>query len=83
MEIDNSVLEILNKQFNRKRMISIFFLIKKILKQMGNKKYKLVYLNISDQNLEIYNNWWKSYKSLKRGLLPSHPLLGRGNHSIT
>ena len=67
MEIDNSVLEILNKQFNRKRMISIFFLIKKILKQMGNKKYKLVYLNISGQTLEIYNNWWKSYKSLKRG----------------
>ena len=29
MEIDNNVMEILNNQFNRKRMISIFFLIKR------------------------------------------------------
>ena len=66
MEIDNSVMEILNKQFNRKRIIGIFFLIKKILKEMGNKKYKLVYLNISDQTLENYNKWWKSYKNIRR-----------------
>ena len=64
MEIDNNVMEILNKQFNRKRMISIFFIIKKILKEMGNKKYKLVYLYISDQTLPFYKKWWKSYKSL-------------------
>ena len=64
MKIDNNVMEILNNQFNRKRMISIFFFIKKILKEMGNKKYKLVYLNISGKTLENYNKWWKSYKSL-------------------
>ena len=57
-------MEILNKQFCRKRMISIFYLIKKILKEMGNKKYKLVYLNISDQTLANYEKWWNSYKSI-------------------
>ena len=65
LEIDNSVLEKLNKQFNRKRTISIVFLIKILLEEMGIEKHKLVDLNIGDQTLENYENWWKSYKSLK------------------
>ena len=64
MAIDNNVIEKLNKQFNRKRMISIVYLIKKILEEMGNKKYKLIYLNIGDQTLVNYEKWWHSYKSL-------------------
>ena len=64
MEIDNSVMEILNKQFCRKRMISIVYLIKKILEEMGNVKYKLVYMNIGDQTLANYEKWWQSYKSI-------------------
>ena len=65
MEIDNNVMEILNNKFNRKRMISIFYLIKKILEEMGNEKSKLVYLNISKQTLAFYEKWWDSDKSLK------------------
>ena len=65
MEIDNNVMEILNKQYCRKRMISIFYLIKKLLEEMGCEKYKLVYLKISPKTLENYENWWDSYKSLK------------------
>ena len=64
MLIDNHVMEILNKQFCRKRMISIFYLMKKILEEMGNENYKLVYLKISEKTLENYEKWWKSYKSL-------------------
>ena len=64
LEIDNSVLEKLNKQFSRKRTINIIFLIKKILEEMNNPKYKLVELNIGDQTMENYQNWWHSYKSL-------------------
>ena len=64
MAIDNHVMEILNKQYCRKRMICIFYLIKKLLKEMGNEKYKLVYLKISPQTLENYEKWWNSYKSL-------------------
>ena len=65
MEIDNNVMEILNNQYCRKRMISIFYLIKKLLAEMGCEKYKLVYLKISKQTLDNYENWWDSYKSLK------------------
>ena len=63
MAIDNHVMEILNKQFCRKR-ISFFYLIKKFLEEMGNENYKLVYLKISEKTLENYEKWWKSYKSL-------------------
>ena len=65
MNIDNNVMVILNKQFCRKRMINIFYLIKKILQEMGSEKYKLVYLKISPQTLENYEKWWESYKSIK------------------
>ena len=64
MAIDNHVMEILNKQFCRQRMISIFYLIKKFLEEMGCEKSKLVYLKISEQTLKNYEKWWNSYKSL-------------------
>ena len=67
MTIDNNVMEILNKKYCRKRMISIFYLIKKLLAEMGCEKYKLIYLKISPKTLENYENWWDSYKSLKTG----------------
>ena len=70
MEIDNHVMEILNKEYNRKRMISIEYLIKKLLDEMGGesrKASKLIYLNISLQTLNNYENWWDSYKLLKTG----------------
>ena len=65
LELDNCVLEKLNKQFSRKRTINIVFLIKQMLEEMGNEKHKLVELNIGDQILENYQNWWHFYKSLK------------------
>ena len=70
MKIDNNVMEILDKEYNRKRMISIEYLIKKLLDEMGvesSKACKLVYLKISPQTLDNYENWWDSYKSLKTG----------------
>ena len=67
MAINNHVMEILNNQYCRKRMISIGYLIKKLLAEMGCEKYKLIYLKISPQTLDNYENWWDSYKSLKTG----------------
>ena len=70
MAIDNNIMEILNKEYNRKRMISIGYLIKKLLAEMGGesrKASKLIYLKISPQTLNNYENWWDSYKSLKTG----------------
>ena len=65
MNIDNNVMEIINKQFCRKRMINIFYLIKKLLQEMGCEKYQLVYLKISPQTFENYEKWWEIYKSIE------------------
>ena len=66
MNIDNHIMEILNKQYYRKRMININYLSKKILEEMGCEKYKLIYLKISPQTLEIYEKWWDRYKEFKK-----------------
>ena len=66
IKIDNHVMEILNKQYFRKRMININYLTKKLLEEMGCEKYKLILLKISPQTLEIYEKWWSSYKELNR-----------------
>ena len=62
MTIDRDVMEVLNKCFCRKRMMSIYFLIKKFLQEMGYKNCKVLDLKISDQTLEKYNKWWNYYK---------------------
>ena len=65
MKIDDHIMKIQNKKFGRKRMINIFYLIKKILQKMGDKKHKLVYLKISSETLKNYEEWWNSYISIK------------------
>ena len=64
LKIDNYIMESLNKQYFRKRMININYVIKKNLEEMGCEKYKSIELKISPQILEIYDNWWVSYKEL-------------------
>ena len=64
MDIDDNVIKIINKNFSRKRMINIFYLIKNILKEMGCEKSELVYLKISPQTLDYYDKWWRSYKNI-------------------
>ena len=66
VKIDNYIMEKLNKQYFRKRMININYLTKKLLEEMGCEKYKLIELKISFQTLEIYEQWWTSYKNLKK-----------------
>ena len=66
IKIDNYIMEKLNKQYFRKRLININYLTKKILEEMGCEKYKLINLKISPQTLEIYDQWWESYNNLKK-----------------
>ena len=72
-KLDNNVVEIINKQFCRKRMISIFYIIKKFLEEMGNEKYKLFHLKISEKTSENYEKWWKSLRH-KEASYKSQPL---------
>ena len=69
VKIDNYIMEKLNKQYFRKRMININYLSKKLLEEMGCEKYKLIVLKISPQTLEIYEKWWDKYKDFKEIIL--------------
>ena len=64
LKIDNYIMEILNNQYIRKRMININYVIKKFLEEMGCENYKNIEFKISPQILEIYDKWWESYKKL-------------------
>ena len=83
MEIDQETITKLNEYFNRKRLIRIFYLIKKLLKEMGCEKYKQIGLKLSKQTFDNYKKWWKYYKSKK--FLQREGVLGGtvGSHYTT
>ena len=58
MEIDEKVMKDVNKKFSRKRMINIFYIINKMLEEMG---LNVISLNISSQTRDYYDRWWESY----------------------
>ena len=62
----SSITAVQNESFHlfHIRMISIGYLMKKMLEEMGNEKHKQFDLNIGDQTLVNYEKWWQSYKSL-------------------
>ena len=62
--LDSSNMKVINDKYFRKRMININYVIKKTLEEMGCEKYKNIEFTISPQILEIYDNWWESYKEL-------------------
>ena len=65
MGIDEKVMKKVNKKFSRKRMINIFYIINRILGEIGSKNK--ISLNISSQTKEYYDRWWKSYLELREG----------------
>ena len=66
MNIDNNDIKKINKDFIRKRMINIFYIIKKLLEEMDCEKSSQIYLKISSKTLEYYEKWWESYINLKK-----------------
>ena len=63
MEIDKKVMKEVNKKFSRKRMINIFYIINKMLEEMG---LNVISLNISSQTRDYYDRWWESYLEIRK-----------------
>ena len=63
MEIEEKSINEINEHFNRKRMISVFYLIKKLLEEMGCEKYKQIGLKLSKETFANYEKWWEYYKN--------------------
>ena len=53
MAIDDKVMEKMNMKVKRKRLINVFFLIKKFLNDDDKIQIKL-----SEKTLEFYNEWY-------------------------
>ena len=61
LELDSKAMAEVNKKYNRKRIISINFIILKILKKIDKSDYKKIKFKINPEILNLYNSWWKSY----------------------
>ena len=59
MAVDEKVLEKTHKKFKRKRLINVFFLIKKFLNNNDKIELKL------SEKLEFYNEWYDFYVNMK------------------
>ena len=66
LRIDNIIMEKLNEQYFRKRLININYLIKRLLEEIDIESSKLINLKISPQTLKIYDQWWADYQNLKK-----------------
>ena len=62
-KIDKS-LKIINAQYERKRLINISYLIKRILGEYDTHEADKIELKISDKTLEFYDNWFETYQAL-------------------
>lgn len=52
MDINEHIISEINSRFNRKRMISVFYIIKKLLEEMGCEKCKQIGLKLSKQTFQ-------------------------------
>ena len=56
-EIEEKFNEI-NKEYNRKRTISIVYIIKHVLLSIGFQKANSIRLKNHKKSLELYDKWW-------------------------
>ena len=68
MDINEHIISEINTRFNRKRMISVFYIIKKLLEEMGCEKYKQIGLRLSKQTFQSYEKWWECYKEFHENI---------------
>ena len=59
---DKEILKKLNSEFNRKRLININFIIKKILEVINPNLAAKIKIKNSSETLELYNNYWDKIK---------------------
>ena len=61
-KIDKSMNKI-NIQYERKRLINISYLIKRILSDCDKTEADKIQLKLSDKTLKFYDDWYKTYES--------------------
>ena len=59
-KIDHAI-EKINEKYERKRLINITFLIKRVLSEYDKSEADKIQLNISKKTLKFYDEWYDSY----------------------
>ena len=60
-EIDH-VLEKINEKYERKRMINISYVIKRVLSEYDKTNADKIQLNLSEKTLKVYDEWYEEYQ---------------------
>ena len=55
----------INEKYERKRLINISYLIKRILGEYDKNEADKIQLKLSDKTLKFYDNWYKTYESFQ------------------
>ena len=63
-KIDNKLNKI-NDTYQRKRLINITYLIKRILSEYDKTEADKIQLKLSDKTLKFYDDWYKTYLSIQ------------------
>ena len=63
-KIDNKLNKI-NDTYQRKRLINITYLIKRILSEYDKSEAGKIQLKLSDKTLKFYHDWYKAYQSFQ------------------
>ena len=58
-------INVINFKHERKRMINISYLIKRILEKYDDYEADKIELNISDETLEFYDDWFETFQANK------------------
>ena len=56
-------INVINLKHERKRMINISYLIKRILEKYDDFEADKIELNISDETLEFYDDWFETFQA--------------------
>ena len=63
-KIENKLNKI-NDTYQRKRLINITYLIKRILSEYDKNEADKIQLKLSDKTLKFYDDWYKTYESFQ------------------
>ena len=55
----------INDTYQRRRLINITYLIKRILGEYDKSEADKIQLKLSDKTLKFYDNWYKTYESFQ------------------
>ena len=56
-------IKLINLKHERKRMINISYLTKRILEKYDQHEANKIELNISDETLEFYDDWFETFQA--------------------